>query len=63
MLAGFPYWYGITNRSSFDTRCLASAIDPFEPSAPGESMTSAPYSAAIWRRSLVTLSGITSATR
>ena len=30
---------------------------------PGESMTSAPKSAAIWRRSFVTLSGMTSATR
>ena len=53
----------MTNRSSLATRCLASAIAPLEPSAPGESMTSAPNSAAIWRRSLVTLSGMTSATR
>ena len=36
---------------------------PVRAQRPGESMTSAPYSAAIWRRSLVTLSGITSATR
>ena len=63
MFAGLPYWYGITKRSSFETRCLASAMAPFEPRAPGESMTSAPNSAAIWRRSFVTLSGMTRATR
>ena len=41
----------------------AIAIAPLDPSAPGESMISAPNSAATWRRSMVTLSGITRATR
>ena len=65
-LAGWPGCRtGRASRSAGprSTRCLARAIAPFEPSAPGESMTSAPKRAAIWRRSWVTLSGMTRATR
>jgi hypothetical protein len=61
--ASLPYWYGITYRESSPARRFASAMAPFDPSAPGESITSAPNSSAICRRSVVTLSGMTSATR
>ena len=62
-LAGLPYWYGITKRGSAAASCLASATAPLEPSSPGESMISAPNSSSSWRRSRVTLAGITTATR
>ena len=57
--AGFAYWYRNTHSGWSTARLLARRTAPLEPSAPGESMISAPNTSSSWRRSTDTLSGST----
>jgi hypothetical protein len=62
-LAGFPYWYIITQSGCSAAISFATATARFDPPSAGEKMISAPYMRSNCTRSDETFSGMTQTTR